>query len=131
MKRQTLFFLALLLSSLASSSDYVAFSGIISDARTGNVLEGVDIFLKDIETGTITNEKGEFFLFIMPGIYEVNIKIKGYNTESLTINFQNDSFYEIFLTPKINGYEPAKWILKNLEIKEDDLLITQGLNKQV
>ncbi|MCF8358004.1 MAG: carboxypeptidase-like regulatory domain-containing protein [Prolixibacteraceae bacterium] len=120
MKRQTLFIIALLLSSFAFSGDYIAFNGIVRDAQTGNVIEGVDIFVKNIETGTITNYSGEFFLFITPGKHEVVVNMKGYNTDDTTLDLDADVFYEIILTPKIHGNKPAQWILKNFEPNEPE-----------
>lgn len=131
MKRQTLFFIALFIATLAFSEDYIAFSGIIRDSQTGKIIEGADVFIKDIETGTITNETGEFYMFIIPGKHDVIISIKGYNSENLSVNFDADIFYEIILAPKLNGYEPAKWIPRNLETNKNNLQINPAQKNPV
>ena len=56
-----------------------AISGMVTDAKTGQPLPGVNIIVKNTVVGTSTNLDGEFSLSrLRPGTYEVMASIIGY-----------------------------------------------------
>jgi iron complex outermembrane receptor protein len=63
-------------------------SGIIVDRDTGTRLPFVNIYIPELETGTSSNENGEFQLKNIPnGRYQITYSYLGYETKSESITF--------------------------------------------
>jgi hypothetical protein len=75
------------------------FSGVVKDSHTGNPLEGINVFITEKNTGTISDNTGEFFVFIPWGIYTVCISADGYKTEKFALDLREDKYSEILLVP--------------------------------
>ncbi|HEY0653257.1 MAG TPA: carboxypeptidase-like regulatory domain-containing protein, partial [Chryseosolibacter sp.] len=70
----------LLLTSLAPVIGYAQnISGRILD-ENNNPVPFANIFIRETESGTSANAKGEYFITIDPGIYHVAVSSIGYNT---------------------------------------------------
>jgi hypothetical protein len=103
MKRtQILTVLLLMMIANAYGQGIVNFNGVIKDAQTGNLLEGINVFVTEKNTGTITDKTGEFFVFLPGGIYNVSISADGYKTDKFTIDLREDKFSQILLVPSNN-----------------------------
>ncbi|MEO5685597.1 MAG: TonB-dependent receptor [Chitinophagaceae bacterium] len=66
-------------------------SGIITDAKTGQPLQGASIYLHDLKLGTSTNAKGQYKIQnIAPGRYLVETSFLGYASVVETIDMNGD-----------------------------------------
>ncbi len=112
MKR--LFFILLFFTTLnVFSQDYHTFSGVIKDSQTGEFINGVDIFVKENTTATLSSNAGSFFMFLNKGIYNIKISGEGYKTEIMTLSLTEDKYLEINLTPSENiKRKSASWVKK-------------------
>jgi hypothetical protein len=125
--KRTQIFIALLLFSIAGvyGQNIVNFSGIVRDAQTGNLLEGINVFVVERNTGTITNIAGEFFVFLSGGIYNVSFSSDGYLTEKMSLDLREDKFSEIFLVPSDNTRKKNDLLLKRKSHFPDEVMIEQ------
>ncbi len=81
------------------SQSYHTFSGVIKDSQTGEYVNGVDIFVKEKTTGTLSDTSGSFFMFLTEGVYSIKISGEGYKSEIMTVNLSEDKYFEIQLIP--------------------------------
>jgi hypothetical protein len=72
---------------------------VIKDSQTGEYINGVDIFVKEKTTGTLSDTSGSFFMFLTEGVYNIKISGEGYKSEIMTINLSEDKYFEIKLNP--------------------------------
>jgi len=123
--KRTQILIVLLLFSIAGvfGQSVVNFSGIVKDAQTGNLLEGINVFIVERNTGTITNVAGEFFVFLSGGIYNVSISSDGYQTENTTLDLSGDKFSEILLVPTNNSRKKNDLLLKRKSHFSDEVMI--------
>ncbi|MEY8849103.1 TonB-dependent receptor [Psychroserpens sp. XS_ASV72] len=76
------------------------FEGTISDANTNEPLVFVNIYLPELEIGTVTNENGRFLLENIPnGNYKIVVSFLGYETYSITQKIPQSESLNITLTP--------------------------------
>ncbi len=61
-------------------------SGFVYDANTGETMIGTNIFIKEIEKGTSSNEYGFYSITIPKGKYTVEFSFVGYKKKSLHID---------------------------------------------
>lgn len=74
-------------------------SGRVTDAQTGESLQGANIYLKQQKKGTISNGRGNFRLTLSGGgKTEVRVSYVGYQTQYLHLHLQNDTTLHIRLT---------------------------------
>ena len=59
--------------------------GIVTDAKSGDVLPGVNIQVKGTFFGTTTDNDGAYFLSLNPGTYTLVFSFLGYKTEQKTV----------------------------------------------
>lgn len=81
------------------SKDKFIFSGNILDAKSGEVVKGIDVVVKDQSTGTITNKNGDFSLYLEKGKYLVTISGKGYQEQELKIELVDNINQDVSLSP--------------------------------
>ena len=68
-------------------------SGIVLDSKTEEGLNDVNIYIKDTEFGTTTDNRGEFLLYLddyNDTHADINIKIIGYKEEIIHVDFLNN-----------------------------------------
>ncbi|MFO7922440.1 MAG: TonB-dependent receptor [Bacteroidales bacterium] len=63
----------------------VTLSGYIRDKSSAETLPGATIFVKELNTGTITNPYGFFSLSLPPGKYEISFSFVGFQAETRQI----------------------------------------------
>lgn len=88
--RLTLFILVMLYSLLTLAQDKVTISGRITDKATSESLIGVSVYIKEIKSGTTTNEYGFYSLTVPKGNYDINIAYIGYTTQNVAINLNEN-----------------------------------------
>jgi hypothetical protein len=84
----------LLLSSLLSSSvisfSQATISGKVIDAETKLPLQGASVFAQNTTKGAITDNEGNYKLFLNKGGYEVIISFTGFVSEVLKLEANED-----------------------------------------
>ncbi|VXB99535.1 Collagen-binding protein [Flavobacterium sp. 9AF] len=107
-----LFFFAFLLQS--NAQEKVTLSGTISDIENNETLLGVSIYIKELNTGTTTNNYGFYSITIPKGIYTIFITYMGYGTveEKIVLNqsvqknysmvYKSTSLDEVVITANVN-----------------------------
>lgn len=78
----------LLLFNFSFSQEKFTLSGYISDIKSNETLFGVSIYIKDLGTGTNTNEYGFYSLTLPKGTYQVTISYLGFSeiTEEIILD---------------------------------------------
>lgn len=101
MRRVQIFILFFILIPFgAFSQGYFTLSGIVTDGLNGKLLDGIDIVVQEKATGTITNYKGAYILYLDRGAYEVSFSANGYKQAKLKVDLSNDFVQMVELTPK-------------------------------
>jgi iron complex outermembrane receptor protein len=78
------------------------FSGKVTDAKTGNPIEAVTIYISDIKSGTATNAAGNFIISNIPrGTHLIEISHIGYSSIVENIDIKNDIKKDFVLTESI------------------------------
>ena len=75
-------------------------SGYIEDASNGESLIGATIYIREMESGTMTNVYGFYSLTIPPGEYTVEYRFVGYKTETKSINLNENIREDLELQPE-------------------------------
>jgi len=68
----------LFFSQLALAQEKFTVSGYVKDAKNGETLIGVTVFIKGTTTGTLTNEYGFYSLTLPSGTYTIGVSYVGY-----------------------------------------------------
>lgn len=112
MKTQLLIILIILFSTEAFSQKMISFSGNVRDSQTRNLLNEINVFVTEKNTGTITNFSGAFYIFLSEGIYNVSFSGKGYKPQTITVDLRSDKVSEIELTPVDTKKKAESWLKK-------------------
>ena len=78
--------------------------GVVRDATTNNVIEGVQIVVNGTDFATETNPLGEYTLPLLPGTYGITASIDEYSEEEVTdlvVVKQQDTTVNILLEPLV------------------------------
>ena len=95
-----LFLNALLLLAITNLYSQSSIKGSVMDAHTNQSLAFVNIYITDLEKGTITNENGIFQIDNIPsGKHTMQVSMIGYETQSINISIPNSNDYTIHLMP--------------------------------
>ncbi|MCH7525689.1 MAG: carboxypeptidase-like regulatory domain-containing protein, partial [Bacteroidetes bacterium] len=91
---------SLLLLAITTIYSQNTIKGIVKENESDLPITFANIYLPELEKGTITNEKGEFIILDLPsGNYKIVISIIGYKTFSSTIRIPHIQELNIVLTP--------------------------------
>lgn len=120
---KNIFIILIILLSTQSWAQKYTLSGNVKDASNGEQLIGATIFLKDLKTGTITNEYGYFALNLNAQIYVVEINYLGFEAEILTINLDSDKYLEIELSESSSVLQEVEITVERLDrnIKSNEM----------
>lgn len=94
MKRYLLLFMCTVLASIVMAQKG-SLSGTITDAKTGEGLFGVNIFLDGTNVGTVSDNSGAYKLDLAAGERTILISYVGYNTRTEIVNIQAGSVTQL------------------------------------
>lgn len=92
----TLFFFG----TITEAQEKYTISGYVKDAATGETLIGANIYIKKLQTGTITNNYGFYSLTIPEGDYTIVYRYIGYEPQELKLHLDQNMKQDIELSPK-------------------------------
>jgi uncharacterized membrane protein len=98
-----LFSVLLLIPFGVDAQHLVMLSGIVKDSISGEPVKGVNIVVESNNTGTISDSRGEYVLYLNEGEYEITISAKGYHNQSVKASLKSNAEYTIELKPKIES----------------------------
>lgn len=77
----------------------VTISGYVKDASNGEVLIGVNIYVAELNTGTVTNTYGFYSVSLQPGKYKVTYSYVGFSKVEKQIELKSNTTMNLELTP--------------------------------
>jgi hypothetical protein len=88
-----LILLILILNSLSIQADVlpvnrVSLSGIVKDEASGELLAGVNVYIRELRTGTVTNRDGFYSVSVPRGKFTVEISYLGYLNQVKVVNLE-------------------------------------------
>ena len=86
MFQKIVLFLFLLTPLALFAQNKHAVSGTIKDAKNGEVLIGVSVYVPDLKTGTSTNAYGYYSLNLPKGKYQIIVSYVGYITKTIAVD---------------------------------------------
>ncbi len=85
-----IFSLILLLIFNFTLSAQIKLSGTVSDKSNGNKLESVNIYLPELQQGTVTNSEGHYEISNLPkGFFQVHFSYVGYKSQVVPVDLKN------------------------------------------
>jgi hypothetical protein len=107
------------------SQKNVNISGCITDSISGEKIQGVIIFIKELSTGCITNDQGIYSISLPKGIYNIEYRFVGYKPTIKSIMLEKDTKKDIILskssveidevTVSDNSYQQQKRMLAGIQ----------------
>lgn len=102
----------ILILALTGASPYVQgqqtviLNGKITDKSTGEPLVGAGIYIKSLQKGTTSNDKGRYQLDLKTGTYEVSVEYLGYEiwAQQVSLN-RKETTLDIAMTPSAEQLE--------------------------
>ena len=85
-----------------TNGQFAVIKGTITNEKSGNTLENVNLLETLSGIGTISNSTGEFRLMLNPGDAELLITLDGYKNVTKQIKLVNDTTINIQLEPQMN-----------------------------
>ncbi|MBI9032828.1 MAG: TonB-dependent receptor [Bacteroidales bacterium] len=77
----------------------ITLSGHLTDAQTGESLIGATIYIKELQTGTVTNPYGFYSLSLEPNKYTLVYSFIGYQVETQTLQLEENQTINLEMTP--------------------------------
>lgn len=116
---------------LLAQQPNVTLSGYLKDGETGEDLIGATIYVKELETGTISNVYGYFSLSLPKGEYTMMVKYLGYETISKTMSLEQNEQLSFDMIPAAERLEAVEIVAENPAAAVQNLEIsTQKLEVQ-
>lgn len=97
---------AIFFINFSYSQEKFTISGSVSDAKNNETLLGVSVYIRDLKTGTNTNEYGFYSLTLPKGTYTITLSYLGFTELTEEINLNSD-------------------IKKNYKLTEESLLLNE------
>ncbi len=95
-----LFFNALLMLSICiNAQEKYSLSGKIKDIENNETLLGVNVIIKELQTGTVSNSYGFYSITLPEGLYTVQVSYLGFETLTETIKLDKDIKKDFLLKP--------------------------------
>lgn len=95
-------FLSLWIAAMAygeSGPDKATISGHIKDKNTGEDLNGATVYIRELSTGTATNDYGFYSISLDKNTYTLVFSYIGYEKEQQVINLHEDITLDVELSP--------------------------------
>lgn len=106
--------------ALQAQSQYFDLQGKIFDATTQKPLALADIFLKEIQKGTVSDGQGNFIFKKIPnGEYTITISYVGYQSVTKKINTKNNKEIKIYLNVETENLQEV--VVKSSKKEEREL----------
>jgi hypothetical protein len=99
-------------NSPSNVNEKVTLSGYVKDAKSGESLTGVNIVIRALETGAVSNNYGFFSLTVPKGKHVVSFSYIGYQAQLLTLELNQNTQRNVELTEE--GVE-----LESIEITDE------------
>lgn len=95
--KQVALFILFIVSLATYSQKKHTISGVVSDASNGEKMLGVNIIIKELNTGTYTNEYGFYSITLPDGKYTITVDFMGFETivETITLDKNIRKDYKI------------------------------------
>ncbi|MCR9153053.1 MAG: TonB-dependent receptor [Bacteroidetes bacterium] len=117
MKRALLFCLFLLSNALSGQNDQYTISGYVREASSGEELIGVNVVIKELQTGTTTNNYGYYSISLPPGKYTLSIQYIGFQTIEKELSLSQD--LKLNLELKENSTQLDEVVVKSERIDQN------------
>ncbi len=88
----------LFIISFALFAQKITLSGTISDTESNEALIGVNIYIDDLDKGTVTNEYGFYSITLPKGVHTINYNYIGYEPNTIQLNLSADKNVNVTLT---------------------------------
>ncbi len=98
-------FLLLLFSSTIFAQEKFTLSGVISDQSSNETVIGASIYIKELKTGTSTNEYGFYSITLPKGSYSVIFSSVGFNDQEKKIDLNSSLKVNISMSEKTEQLE--------------------------
>ena len=107
----------------------VTLSGYVRDARTGEELIGVTVYVDQLQHGGVTNSYGFYSLTLPPGNYRVSYRYVGYELTTESVNLTADQRLNVSLPDAvtqmkevvISGEAEADRNVQRIEMSRNDI----------
>lgn len=111
-----LFFMPLLSSAVEEdpAKQYLTLSGYMRDATSGEMLIGGTVYIRQTQSGTVSNVYGFYSLRLDKGAYDLVFSYVGYEPMSMQLQLKNDSTLNI-------GLQPIDMVLKEVVVKGESI----------
>ncbi|MDA3879695.1 MAG: carboxypeptidase-like regulatory domain-containing protein [Prolixibacteraceae bacterium] len=86
-----------------SAQNLVMLSGVVKDSISNEPVKGVNIVVESNNTGTISDNHGEYILYLTEGEYKITFSVKGYEEHILTAELKSNAEYFVEMQPKIKS----------------------------
>ncbi|MBI1668966.1 TonB-dependent receptor [Capnocytophaga periodontitidis] len=132
MKKKCLLLLFLVVTTAVFAQHKYTLSGSISDASNGEKLLGVNFIVKELHTGTSTNEYGFYSITLPEGKYTIVIEYIGFGTHQETIELNKNIRRDYKLKPEaielkgveLNAHSAPKAAVRKPEMSVATIPIT-------
>ncbi|MBN2635112.1 MAG: carboxypeptidase-like regulatory domain-containing protein [Prolixibacteraceae bacterium] len=94
--------LVIFILPFTTNGQFAVIKGTITNEKSGDTLENVNLLETLSGIGTISNSTGEFRLMLNPGDAELLITLDGYKNVTKQIKLVNDTTINIQLEPQMN-----------------------------
>ena len=121
MKQVLFIFLLISFSIGASAQEKFTLNGTVKDISNGEELIGATIFIKELETGTVTNVYGYFSISLPAGDYTVVGRYIGYENAEIEINLDNDIRRDFELKVESTNLEVVEIIAEKQDKNVDEV----------
>lgn len=95
----------MLIATSTFGQQKVTLNGYIKDSANGEALIGATVFVKEANTGTVTNEYGFFSITLPGGGYTVSVSYIGYRTQVKSVELTQNQRLEIELVAEAEELE--------------------------
>lgn len=110
---------------IADTATQARLFGKVLDGKTKTPLPGANIYLPDLQKGTVTNAEGKFSLAALPlGTHKVQITYIGYERLELTLNLTADLERNFSLQPTVLEGQEVTVISKRDQLTESKQALT-------
>lgn len=89
----------------AQRSGRITVTGFVSEAQSAERLVGVNVFIPELKTGTITNNYGYYSLTIPPGRYTIVFSMVGYSQRQIELELRRDTVINVEIQQEISELE--------------------------